>query len=265
MKTPDGWPLHPATVTLIAPTGTQIGRAAVDAEGRFAIPVTAAHAGPATLILAAPGSTPTARTVTVARHGADLGDLVLTRPGDTEPPPPGRWAIDPDHSNIGVTARHLGVSRIHGRFRSFSGQLLITTPLEHSSCDVRIDAASIDTGNRQRDDHLRSADFLDTQRHPDIEYRSTSVTPTGRARWTVHGDLRLAGAVRPVPLHLVYSGTRPDPWGGTRAAFTATARLNREDFRMNWNQIIELGLSLVSSHLDVELDIQAVLSEPAAR
>jgi polyisoprenoid-binding protein YceI len=256
----DGWPLRPATVTLVGPAGQQLGRAAVDAEGEFAIPVGAEWTGTATVIVAAPGSAPLARTVVIGEQGLDLGVLTLVRPGDSEPPRPGRWTIDPAHSTIAVTAQHLGLSKIHGRFRSFSGELLITAPVEQSRCEAQIEARSIDTGNEQRDEHLRSADFLAAEQFPLITYRSVRIERAGQARWTVHGELELAGTVRPVPLDLRYSGTRPDPWGGTRAAFTATARLNREDFRMNWNQVVELGLSLVGTHLQVELDIQAVLA-----
>jgi polyisoprenoid-binding protein YceI len=255
----DGWPVEPATVTLVGPTGTQLGRAAVDAEGHFDVPVT--DAGPATLIVAAPGSVPVARSVTVPAQGLDVGVITLTRPGDSGTPRPGRWTIDPAHSTIAVTGQHLGLSKIHGRFHSFSGELVITDPLERSGCEATIDAASIDTGNEQRDAHLRSADFMDVDRHPTIGYRGTVVEPAGPGRWTVRGLLDLAGTTREVPLELRYGGTRPDPWGGVRAGFTATARLNREDFRMNWNQAVELGLSLVGAHLLVELDIQAVLAE----
>jgi polyisoprenoid-binding protein YceI len=255
----DGWPVEPATVTLVGPTGAQLGRAAVDSEGHFDLPVP--DAGPATLIVAAPGSVPVARSVSIPPDGLDLGVITLIRPGDSGTPRPGRWTIDPAHSTIAVTGQHLGLSKIHGRFSAFSGELLVVDPLERSGCEVRIEAASIDTGNRQRDDHLRSPDFLDVERCPEIGYLGTAVEPAGPGRWTVRGRLDLAGTSRDVPLEVRYSGTRPDPWGGVRAGFTATARLNREDFRMNWNQAVELGLSLVGAHLTVDLDIQAVLAD----
>jgi polyisoprenoid-binding protein YceI len=255
----DGWPVEPATVTLVGPAGAQLGRAAVDADGHFALPAPAA--GGATLIVAAPGSVPVARSVTIPPDGLDLGIITLTRPGDTGTPRPGRWTIDPAHSTIAVTGQHLGLSKIHGRFSSFAGELLVADPLDRSWCEVRIDAASIDTGNGQRDDHLRSADFLDVERCPEIGYRGTSVEAAGPGRWIVHGRLDLGGTSRDVPLEVRYGGTRPDPWGGVRAGFTATARLNREDFRMNWNQAVELGLSLVGAHLLVELEVQAVLAD----
>jgi polyisoprenoid-binding protein YceI len=254
----DGWPVQPATVTLIAATGAQLGRATVDADGHFALPATAE--GTATVVVAAPGAVPVARSVTLSPHGLDLGVITLTRPGDSGTPRPGRWTIDPAHSTIAVTGQHLGLSRISGRFTRFAGELVVADPLTDSTCEARIDAGSIDTGNAQRDEHLRSADFLDVDRCPEIRYRGTAVEPTGPGRWTVHGTLDLAGSSREVPLELRFGGTRPDPWGGVRAGFTATARLNREDFRMNWNQAVELGLSLVGAHLLVELEIQAVLA-----
>ena len=255
----DGEPLEAATVTLVDGGGRQLGRAAVDAAGRFAVPVPAP--GTATVIVASPGCVPVARTVATGSAGTDLGVVVLSRPGDTGTPRPGRWVIDPAHSTIEVTARHLALSTVHGRFRGFSGEIVVAEPLERSRCEAVIDAASIDTANDQRDAHLRSADFLDVTRFPEVRYTGTGVQPAGPGRWTVHGRLDLAGTGRDVPLDLRYGGTRPDPWGGVRAGFTATARLDREDFRMNWNQAVELGLSLVGTHLLVELEIQAVLAD----
>jgi polyisoprenoid-binding protein YceI len=255
----DGWPLESATVTLVDRSGSQLGRATVDAEGRFSL--TVPEAGAATMIVAAPGAVPVARSVSIPPHGADLGAITLGRPGDAAIPQPGRWVIDPTHSTVGVSGQHLGLSKVHGRFRSFSGEIVVGDPLAESFCEARIDADSIDTGNGQRDDHLRSGDFLDVDRCPEITYRSTTVESAGPGRWTVHGLLDLAGTTRQIPLEVRYSGTRPDPWGGVRAGFTATARLHREDFRMNWNQAVELGLSLVGAHLLVELEIQAVLAD----
>jgi polyisoprenoid-binding protein YceI len=255
----DGSPLESATVTLVDRSGTQLGRSTVDAGGRFTLAVPGP--GAVTMIVAAPGSVPMARSVSIPRHGMELGAITLGRPGDAATPRTGRWVIDPAHSTIGVTGQHLGLSKVHGRFQSFSGEIVVRDLLEGSTCEARIDADSIDTGNAQRDDHLRSADFLDVAVHPVVGYRSTGIEPAGPGRWVVHGRLDLAGVVRDVPLDLRYSGTRPDPWGGVRAGFTAAAQLNREDFRMNWNQAVELGLSLIGAQLLVELDIQAVLAD----
>ncbi len=122
---------------------------------------------------------------------------------------------------------------------------------------ARMNAASIDTGSKLRDDHLRSADFLDADAHPVIEYAGTGATARGEDRWTVDGQLTLRGITRPFPLALTYLGTGPDPWGGTRAAFHATAELHRHDFQVSWNQALPGGV-VVGSVLQVELDVEAV-------
>ncbi|MGW0859200.1 YceI family protein, partial [Streptomyces sp. NPDC002690] len=121
-----------------------------------------------------------------------------------------------------------------------------------------IDAASIDTGNGMRDKHLRSADFLDVERFPELAYSSHALVPAGPDRWTVKGELTMRGIARPVDLDLTYLGTGPDPWGGVRAAFRATAELRRDDFAMNYNQVVKAGISAIGTTLRVELDIQAV-------
>jgi polyisoprenoid-binding protein YceI len=112
-----------------------------------------------------------------------------------------------------------------------------------------------------RDDHLRTGDFLAAEEYPEITYHSTGLTPAGPDRWTVHGELRLRGVTRPVDLDLAYLGTGPDPWGGVRAAFHATTELRREDFAINYNQVLQTGLAMVGTTLKVELDIQAVQGE----
>ncbi len=109
-----------------------------------------------------------------------------------------------------------------------------------------------------RDGHLKSPDFLDVEQYPEITYRSTGLEATGTDRWTLHGDLHLHGHTRPVDLDLTYLGTGPDPWGGTRAAFRATTELHREDFAMNYNQVLQAGIAAIGTTLKIQLDIQAV-------
>lgn len=184
--------------------------------------------------------------------------MVLARQGGVELPPPGAWSLDPAHSSVGAVAQHLGISSVHGRFTEFSGRIEIAEDLHRSRVDAIISAASIDTGNDMRDKHLRSADFLDSDRFPEITYRSHGLDPAGPDRWTVHGELTMHGVAREVDLNLSYLGTGPDPWGGTRAAFSATAELRRDDFAMNYNQVVQAGISAIGTTLRVELDIQAV-------
>ncbi|MEV0090634.1 YceI family protein [Streptomyces sp. NPDC050738] len=258
VRTRDGWAVQHAVVTVTDMTGSQVVRAAADEDGTV-LDTTPLPPGPYTLIVTAVGYAPVASTVIVTASGrADAGTVVLARQGGVELPPPGTWTLDPAHSSVGAVAQHLGISSVHGRFTAFSGRIEIAEDVEKSHVEAVIEAGSIDTGNGMRDGHLKSADFLDVERFPEITYRSTGVTPAGPDRWTVHGELSLHGVVREVDLDLSYLGTGPDPWGGTRAAFRATADLRRDDFAMNYNQVVQAGISAIGTTLKVELDIQAV-------
>jgi polyisoprenoid-binding protein YceI len=151
------------------------------------------------------------------------------------------------------------MSSVHGRFTDFSGTIEIAADdVTGSRVEAVVRAGSIDTGNAVRDGHLKSADFLDVEKYPEITYRSTGIATAGTGRWTVHGELGLHGVVRPLDLDLAHLGTGADPWGGTRAAFRATTELRREDFAMNYNQVVRAGIAAIGTTLRVELDIQAV-------
>ncbi|MEN8649954.1 YceI family protein [Streptomyces sp. 21So2-11] len=258
VRTRDGWALQHAVVTVTDMTGTQVLRADADEEGavRTDVPL---PSGPYTVVVTAAGYAPTASTALVTASGrADAGTFVLARQGGVELPPPGPWTIDPAHSSVAAVAQHLGISSVHGRFTGFGGRIEIAEDLGRSRVDAVIGAASIDTGNGMRDGHLKSPDFLDVEQFPEITYSGTGIAPAGPDRWTVHGELTLHGIARPVDLDLSYLGTGPDPWGGVRAAFRATAELRREDFAINYNQVVQAGISAIGATLRVELDIQAV-------
>jgi polyisoprenoid-binding protein YceI len=150
---------------------------------------------------------------------------------------------------------------VQGRFAEFSGRIDVGATAEMSSVVAEINASSINTGNDMRDDHLRSADFLGVEAHPTISYRSIGLSVTGSDRWTLYGVLTMSGITRSVDLDLIYLGTSPDPWGGLRAAFRAVTELRREDFAMNYNQVVRAGISLIGATLKVELDIQAIQGE----
>ncbi|MEU1617295.1 YceI family protein [Streptomyces sp. NPDC005722] len=257
IRTKDGWAVPHAVVTVTDMTGQQIAREAADAEG--AVRTAALAPGAYTVIVTAVGYRPAAATALVTASGsADLGNLLLARAGGLELPPPGPWTIDPAHSEVGAVAQHLGLSSVHGRFTAFAGRIDVAEQPLASSVEAVIDAASIDTGNGTRDEHLRSADFLHVTEHPTVTYRSTSLEPAAGDRWTVHGELTMRGITRPVDLDLAYLGTGPDPWGGVRAAFRATAELRREDFAMNWNQVVRAGIATMGTTLRITLDMQAV-------
>lgn len=257
IRSSDGWPVREAILTVTDMTGQQVTRCTIDPEG---LVVTGSlPAGSYTSIIMAPGYLPVARATVITESGpADLGVLALDRLGQARLPDPGTWTIDPAHSSVNVTARHLGIAHVRGRFNQFAGEIEIADPPERSLVRARLQADSIDTGTKMRDDHLRSADFLDADTHPFIDYRGTGAEPAGADRWTVHGELTLRGATRPVPLDVTCLGSGPDPWGGQRAAFRAAAELRRDDFAISWNQAILPGLTTVGGVLHVQLDIEAV-------
>ncbi|MEW2307033.1 YceI family protein [Streptomyces sp. NPDC006655] len=262
IRTRDGWAVSHAVVTVTDMTGSQVLRAEADDEGTVRDPNPLAP-GAYTVIVTAVGYAPAAASAIVTASGrAEIGTVTLARQGGTELPPPGPWTVDPAHSTVGAVAQHLGISSVRGRFTDFSAAIEIAPDdVTKSRVQAVIRAASIDTGNDMRDTHLRSADFLDVERHPEITYVSTGVTAAGSDRWTVHGELSLRGVVRPVDLDLAYLGTGADPWGGTRAAFRATTELHREDFAMNYNQVVQAGIAAIGTTLKVELEVQAVQGE----
>jgi polyisoprenoid-binding protein YceI len=260
--TSDGWPLPGATVTLIGADGRQIGRAVADGSGRFAVPVEVT--GPATVIVAAAGLDPVARSTTLLAHtDRALGTIVLQAAGHDHLPVPGAWKIDPAHSIVRATARHLGMSRVEGRFTELGGTITVADPIETSHVTVVIESASIDTGNRDRDTHLRSPDFLDVKQFPTLRYRSSGLTRLSDDHWQLDGGLTIRDITRPAPLDVHYGGSGPDPWGGTRLAVTATTQLHRSDYEINWNMGLPGGLTLIGPTLRIELDIQAVLETAA--
>lgn len=260
VRTRDGWAVPHAVVTVADMTGRQVSRAQADPEG--VVCTGPLPAGRYTAIVTALGYAPAASTAKVGSAGAaELGTVVLTRRSGAEPPPPGPWTIDPAHSSVMVTVRHLGLSSIHGRFGAFGGRIDVAEHLERSAVTAEIEAATIDTANSLRDEHLRGPDFLDVARFPLITYRSAYVVPAGADRWTVIGELALKDVRRPVELDLTYLGTGPDPWGGFRAAFRATTELRREDFSMTYDQRLTAGIGAIGTTLRVVLDVQAVRGE----
>ncbi|MEH0471338.1 YceI family protein [Streptomyces sp. B21-097] len=259
IRTRDGWAVSHAVVTVTDMTGGQVLRAEADGEGAVR-DTTELAPGAYTVIVTAVGYAPAASSAIVtARGSAEVGTVTLARQGGTELPSPGPWTVDPAHSTVGAVAQHLGISSVRGRFTDFTATIEVAPDdVAKSRVEAVIRAASIDTGNAMRDTHLRSADFLDVETYPEITYRSTGLTPAGPDRWTVHGDLSLHGVARPVDLQLAYLGTGSDPWGGTRAAFRATTELRREEFAMNYNQVVQAGIAAIGTTLKVELDVQAV-------
>src|SRR5262245_5430009 len=181
-------------------------------------------------------------------------DTVTGIPGYTA----GTWTIDPVHSEIGFTVRHMMVSKVRGRFNGYERELVTGAGPLGSSVTAEIALDSIVTGNEQRDAHIRSADFFDVDTHPTMTYRSTGVRRHGDG-YVVDGQLTLKGVTRDVPLTLELNGFGPDAFGGTRAGFTATAEISRSDFGISWNAAIEGGGVVVSDKVTIQLEVEAVL------
>ena len=172
----------------------------------------------------------------------------------------GTWSIDPVHSEVGFTVRHMMVSKVRGKFRTFSGEIVTGADPLGSSVTAEIDLSSIDTGNEQRDAHIRSADFFEVETYPTMTYRSTGVRVDGDV-YILDGKLTLKGVTKDVELALEPNGFGPDAYGGTRAGFTAIAEINRRDFGVNFTAVMETGGAVVSDKVTIQLEIEAVLQQ----
>jgi len=177
-----------------------------------------------------------------------------------EAPVPGTWAFDPAHTKLSAIGRHMMITKVRGHFRDVSGVIHVAERPEDSSVEVTIAAASIDTGVERRDDHMRSADFMDVERFPTITFRSTHIEHVAGPRFKVTGDLTIRDVTRPITLDVEYLGIEKAPWGDDiRIGFTASGVLEREAFGMTWNAALETGGILVSKTFELELDVQAKL------
>jgi polyisoprenoid-binding protein YceI len=170
---------------------------------------------------------------------------------------PGEWTVDQSHSAISFSARHLMISKVRGRFESFSGTITVTEDPLQSTVKAIADTKSVTTGDESRDVHLRSADFFDVDNHPELSFVSTSIEHNG-------DDFRLAGLLtvkditKPVVFDLEFDGVSTDPWGNMKAGFSAATEINRKDFGLEWNVALEAGGVLVGDKVKIQLDIQAV-------
>jgi polyisoprenoid-binding protein YceI len=176
------------------------------------------------------------------------------------------WTLDPAHSSVTFSAKHMMVTTVRGsmKIRDFDLDLDLDNP-EASRVRVSLDAASIDTGQQMRDDHLRSADFLKADEFPTIDFVSTRIVRTGDDTGDLHGDLTIRGVTRPIVLRADFGGIVPNLQGGQRGAFSASAKINREDFGLTWNVALEQGGVLVSKDIKIEIDLAVVSSVEAGR
>ena len=177
---------------------------------------------------------------------------------DAELPVRGRWQLDPGHTEVAFVGRHFMLTKVRGRFTGVTGAIVVAEEPGESAAEVTIDMATVESGNRARDDHLRSPDFFDVARHPTASFSGHAADWQG-TRGLLSGELTIRGVTRPVTLQAEYLGHVADPWGGQRAIFTAEATLNREDWGLTWNMPLDGGGLLVSKDIRIEIEAEALL------
>ena len=184
----------------------------------------------------------------------------MTAPTSTQLPGyvVGTWDIDPVHSDVSFTVRHMMVSKVRGRLAAFSGEIVTTPEFGNSTVTATVDATSIDTGNAQRDGHVRSADFFAVETYPTWTFRSTGIRADGDAH-VLDGEVTIKGVTRPVSFALEVNGFGPDAYGGTRAGFSASATINRNDFGVDIAMPLDGGGVVVGDKVTINLEIEAVL------
>ncbi len=170
---------------------------------------------------------------------------------------PGVWNVDSSHSTIGFVVRHLMVSKVRGHFGTFTGTLTIADDPLESKVEASAETASISTADETRDNHLRSADFFDVENFPTINFVSTGIERQGND-YVLHADLTIKGVTKPVDFQLEFDGVTADPWGGTRAGFSAETEINRKDWGLTWNVAIETGGVVVGDKVKIQLEVEVV-------
>jgi polyisoprenoid-binding protein YceI len=172
----------------------------------------------------------------------------------------GTWTVDPVHSEVSFIVRHMMVSKVRGRFDAFTGAVTTADDPLQSSVTASVDLNTVNTGEPNRDNHIRSADFFEVEKHPTMTFQSTAVRPDGD-NFLLDGDLTIRGTTRPVTFQLEVNGFGPDAYGGTRAGFSATTEINRHDWGVSYNGPIPGGGVAVSEKVTIALEIELVLDK----
>ena len=167
--------------------------------------------------------------------------------------PAGTWNVDPAHSELGFTARHLMVTKVRGQFKEFEGSAKVGDSIADSLVTAVVQLGSVDTGSADRDAHLRSADFFDVENNPTMSFTSTEVSED-----SLKGDLTIKGVTRPVEFDLDFNGLATDPWGNQKAGFEAKTEINRKDFGLEWNVALETGGFVVGDKVKILLEVEAI-------
>lgn len=178
---------------------------------------------------------------------------------DTGPDLSGDWDLDPAHTRIGFSAKHAMVATVRGAFNDLTGSLHVDfDEPDNSRAEIVLKAASVDTRNTQRDDHLRSADFFDVEQWPDITFSSTRIEEVGDNALVVSGDLTIRDVTKPITIPIEFTGTHTDAAGALRAGFEGTRRIDRREFGLEWNVALDQGGWLVSEKITLEFELSAV-------
>ena len=173
----------------------------------------------------------------------------------------GTWTLDNSHSEIGFTVRHAGISKVRGQFKEAEATLDLAENVADSKVNATIKTASFDSGDANRDGHVRGEDFFDVEKFPEISFVSNAIVPKGDA-YELQGDLTIKGVTRPVALETELNGVAVDPFGNTRAGLTAETTISRKDFGLTWNAVLEAGGVLVSDKVAINLELAFIA--PAA-
>ena len=182
----------------------------------------------------------------------------VTTTMETALPTTQEWSIDPAHTQVGFSVKHLMITNVKGRFPGISGTVRVDPDTSQPEVDVSIDANSITTGDPKRDAHLRSADFLQADQHPTLQFRATRLEGNVDTKFTLDGDLTIRGVTRPVTLYVIAEGRANDPWGNAKAGYTATTHISRKDFGLEWNVALEAGGVLVGDDVKITIEAQLV-------
>jgi polyisoprenoid-binding protein YceI len=176
-------------------------------------------------------------------------------------PVPGEYVLDTAHTTIEFVARHLMITKVRGRFTKFDGSVKIADDPENSSLEISVDADSIDTSEPNRDAHLRSGDFLETDKFPKITFKSTKIEHRGDTNWRLSGDLTIHGVTKPIVFDVEFLGVTVSPWGTKPFGFEAIAEIDREDWGLTWNQALETGGVVVGKKVRIEINVE-LLAKP---
>jgi polyisoprenoid-binding protein YceI len=172
------------------------------------------------------------------------------------------WKIDEAHSKIRFYARHMVISEVEGQFDKFEFNMTNESDdLEQSEIELTIEAASLDTMNNDRDNHLKSADFFEVDKYPEISFKSTSIKKINETKYKLNGDLTIKGITKAIELDVTYGGQIKDPWGNIRAGFNVKGSLNRFDYGLKWNALIETGGAVVGKNININCDIEVIRVE----